>query len=968
MRISEVSLFSINNNNQKKQIKKTVAAPINVKSLPLTAYRDFNLSFKARLNRTPENFYAQQFNIDNMPETVKKYLFDDFEQRHHMPPAQLQREAFEYLKIADSVQDVKDMYPDEPLFAHLKELKDTKPSQGILLLLKWDAQTSQTQIFKDPQHKDLTTYLLKKVYLEGKTNEELNNDFDNDATDAIKRELGVKDKKYFSQSNIYTLGIRYPKLPYYNSFLATRNDKEYIPPVRKSGVATSEETKEKLSAAMTKWWAGLNEIERSEQIQKMLHGKEMANSIFAKYQGQIMTIAAAQMGFSDKLSDIFAQKYADEDFIIDFPTFSEQQREIMLEFWNKDPEFRTKYSQALQNTIAEFESAYYSDDKTELENLLNKALDLKAKVLNKAREKQHVKREMQKLAQSAQPQQPQKLEKPAEPEITQKNANRLFRQQEYEAMRFFTDDFKNEMLEFLMQKVNNREKIQLVMLNRQNAQELLKMNDEEFAALQKKMADKAEDLTAEFNLSHTLTAKTNDFVLSKLMYKYSGDPEAFICAREDLVNGINTNNLENTILSHKDEMNKEMKKLLKEQSKFKSVFFSKNTFKDLKEKDKKIVDFMGENFVKLIDKKIANGFKYYSDLGPQMLENIKLNLLAHGQDVDRINNFLVKNYASLSFIADTNNDAQARDAALEHLIVDYTLYTVSLKKRQLAKSETTTGSVNNNYALDKNYDIDFTSLYSLKNAFKQYLHKSTAKYWDNTTENQFLKYADEYPKFNKEAIATILVIKIDKYKPAFKHNSPAEKRKDQIFADTFLNIMYDDFTQKFPQTANANNAALNYVLYELTQNPKALTTLAIDAGDFIRNNHMERKIQEKQSLLQQKYNEYLQPLSDMDIQDFYYTDFASKISEVLCNDKQYDAMYNPENFEKAKKFILHKEAASKIEMKNKILDFLKDNSAFIKLMNEDSFDEALKELLLEKLAVDYVRSVASKINEVENFK
>ena len=55
-------------------------------------------------------------------------------------------------------------------------------------------------------------------------------------------------------------------------------------------------------------------------------------------------------------------------------------------------------------------------------------------------------------------------------------------------------------------------------------------------------------------------------------------------------------------------------------------------------------------------------------------------------------------------------------------------------------------------------------------------------------------------------------------------------------------------------------------------------------------------------------------------------------------------------------------------MKNKILDFLKDNSAFIKLMNEDSFDEALKELLLEKLAVDYVRSVASKINEVENFK
>ena len=76
--------------------------------LPLFAYKDYNLSFKARLNRTPENFYEQKFNIDNMPATVKKYLLEDFEERHHMPPAQLQREAFEYLKLADSVQDVKD--------------------------------------------------------------------------------------------------------------------------------------------------------------------------------------------------------------------------------------------------------------------------------------------------------------------------------------------------------------------------------------------------------------------------------------------------------------------------------------------------------------------------------------------------------------------------------------------------------------------------------------------------------------------------------------------------------------------------------------------------------------------------------------------------------------------------------------------------------------------------------------------
>ena len=965
MRIQAINSFNINSKKSKQQTPKTAPSPT-TNNLLLEGYKDFNLSFKARLNRTPENFYAQQFNIDNMPDTVKKYLFEDFEQRHHMPPAQLQRQAFEYLKIADSVQDIKDMYPDEPLFAHLKELKDTKPSQGILLLLKWDAQTSQTPIFKDPQNKDLTTYLLKKVYLEGKTNEELNNDFDNDATDAIKRELGVKDKRYFSQTNIYTLGIRYPKLPYYNSFLATRNDKEYIPPVRKSGVTPSEETKEKLSAAMTKWWAGLNEMERSEQIQKMLYGKEMANSIFAKYQGQIMTIAAAQMGFSEKLSDIFAQKYADADFTIDFPTFSEQQREIMLEFWNKDPEFRTKYSQALQETIAEFENAYYSEDKTELENLLNKALDLKAKVLNRAKEKQYIKREMQKLAQPAQPQQPQKPEPPAEPEITPKTANKLFRQQEYEAMKFFTDDFKKEMLEFLMQKVNNREKMQLVMLNRENAQELLKMNDEEFEALQKEMADKTEGLNAEFNLSHTLIAKTNDFVLNKLMYKYSGDPQAFICERADSVNGIKLHKLEQNILSQKAAMNLEMKNLLQEQKRFKSVFFSKSIFKKLTEKDQKIADYMGENFARIIGQKITYGFNYYPDLDKNMLANMQKNLIVYGMDVDKINNFLVKNYASLSFITDTNNDAQARDAALEHLIVDYTLHVLSLQKQNLQKTadyNNEEANVKRDASLDKGYNIDYTSLYSLKYGFKQYLHKNTTKYWAGITENQILEYTDAYPNLNKEALATILAIKLDKFKNAFKHNTIADRRKDQNFANTLINILYDDFAQKFPKTANANNAALNYVLYELTQNPKALTIQAINAGNFIRNNHMERRITEKQNLLTQKYNEYLQPLSDKDIQNFYDKEFYPMLSEVLESDEQFDAMYNPENFEQAQKLILNAFFTAKQDITAKQLQYLKDNSAFIKLMNEDSYDEDLKEMLLEKLAVDYVRSVASKINK-----
>ena len=299
-------LPSYNGNSQQNQ-QQTSKEEYKYLSYDLFSKNYFNyafnpINFKARLNRTPENFYAQKFNQENMPDTVKNYLNEDFETRQHMPPAQLQREAFKYIKIADTVDEVKEMYPDEPLFKDLKPFEKTRATSGILLLLRWDKQTQNTPVFKNKDEKDLTLYLLKKVYLEGKTLDEINKDFDKDTTDEIKKELGVKDGKYFYNSTLRAMGIRYPELSYYNSFLATRNDKEYIPVSRKM----SDATKEKISEASKSWWAGLNEIERSEQIQKMLEGKSFSNSIFTRFQGQIMTIASSKIGFSDRLSEIFS--------------------------------------------------------------------------------------------------------------------------------------------------------------------------------------------------------------------------------------------------------------------------------------------------------------------------------------------------------------------------------------------------------------------------------------------------------------------------------------------------------------------------------------------------------------------------------------------------------------------------------------------------------------------------------------
>lgn len=553
---------------------------------------NFTPTFGERLHRTPENFYAQKFNQDNMPKTVKEYLYKDFSEHHHMPPAQLQREAFEYLKIADTIDDVKSTYPDEPLFQSLRSVNETKPSTGILLLLKWDAQTSNTPIFKDKENKDLTVYLLKKVYLEGKTISEINNDFDNDATEEIKRELGVKDKNYFSNSTFRTLGVKYPNLSYYNSFVATRNDKEYIPPKRKSTVhIITEETKEKLSEASTKWWARLNSEEKAEQIQKMMEGKDLENNIYLKFQGQIMTIAASKMGFSEKLTEIFAEKYANENFKQDFPTFAEQQRAIMLEFWNKDPEFRKNFSNVLQSIISDFEIAYHDKETPEkLETLLSQALELKEKVLNKAKEKRHHREEMKKLA-TTQPQSQQKEQIQEEKAIVDykspKVIEKLFKQRIKESVNYYPIEYQKSVIDYIVKNTDNETKTFFAFDDEKTMKKTLNLSDEEYInKLQKAMLVPC-DLIIKHSYTYPLMSKTAEYIVSKYLADITGlneflntltivdinsiienhqNPECF--KHTELYNLVNTINkavnnksLKQLLLNQKDNFDKQMKTL-----------------------------------------------------------------------------------------------------------------------------------------------------------------------------------------------------------------------------------------------------------------------------------------------------------------------------------------------------------------------------------------------------------------------
>lgn len=946
MRILPIFFAKNNTNINKTTLKKennTSTTPIKNSYTEYFSYQDYNINFKARLNRTPENFYEQKFNLENMPVTVKSYLFEDFEEHHHMPPAQLQREAYAYLNIADTVQDIKDAYPNEPLFSKLKEVNETKPSSGILLLLKWDAQTSKTPIFKNPENKSITTYLLKKVYLEGKTIDELNKDFDKDSTEAIKKELGIKDGKYFSHSTIRTLGIKYPNLSYYNSFLATRNDKEYIPSVRTKGTTVSEETKEKLSASMTKWWAGLNEIERAEQIQKMLDGKEMSNSIFSKFQGQIMTIAAAEIGFSEKLSDIFSEKYSDENFTIDFPSFAEQQREIMLEFWNKDPNFRTKYSQSLQAIISDFEKAYNNDDKTKLEELLDRALTLKARILNKAKEKQHIRKEMQKYAQPSQNTLKQTDEQEQVIDINSSNTvNKIFKKQEMQSMKMFPESFRAKFIEFLMKNTTQQTRKELVALcNLENPQEALNISDTELEEIKNKLIEQKEYLNDLFNRTHISTAKTNDLIINKFLYEQTNDPLVFKFERGDAVEYSKKNNLEQLIIDNAQQINSDMKKF------------------DTTCSSKLLNEFCNQDFKEALNKYKNQGFKYYPELNEQIQDILYITEL-NNKKTETYKDFL-KNYnATIKYYKSATTDPIAKEVIMEHLVFDY----INVLAKKLTKKETNSHQIKNT-ELDKKYNIDFSSEYSLKSNLKKYLHQNQTKYWAPKIEEEFLDFATKQNYISQQTLSMFFSVKLEKYKQILLRLNSRDQKIAKEIANSIPKMLVENYEKTYPKKATANNAALNYVLYETSKNPNTIANSVDENTQFIKARHLENKMLNQTSKINQKYEEYISfNPSKKELETFYNSTFYPKLIEIFETQPQYTQIDNYKEFDSTEEFVINSVETNDQIIIDKLYNYFQNNSPFIKLLQDENIEEDAKDILTEKLVINFEKIIANDINKV----
>lgn len=365
MRISRIEFYTnkqINNtykNNTQNKETATVSNPITF------AYQDFNINFKGR---TPESFY--EYNASIMPKKMQAYLNEDHDSRKYIPPEQIMSESYKYLAVADSFEDVKSIYPSEvePLFANLHEAS-LKGRSGILSDIKIAREMSDKPLFADGSD-HLGLYLLRKIFLEGKTMREINQDFyEKDLNPEYK---GIVTQPITSGSTGTTgaYGIKFPNRDFWNSFIATRDDyKKFLVNLPKQ---SKEELKKELSEPKAevekKPYVRKYKIKKyqkdqlkqdikkskgdakalQEAVRKRFSKDDPEAAFITKYLSPIMTIAAERIHLSEEERFFAESEKAKGKKIENF--FSQ--------FWKANPELLEQYSTAITDTIELFEETY----------------------------------------------------------------------------------------------------------------------------------------------------------------------------------------------------------------------------------------------------------------------------------------------------------------------------------------------------------------------------------------------------------------------------------------------------------------------------------------------------------------------------------------------------------------------------------------------------------------------------------
>ena len=214
-----------------------------------------DLAFQARVDKGLVRFY--EVNADKMPKTLRAYI-EKLADKTMQTPLQAVAAAFAALAGLTSVNEIKEAFPDEELFNDLKDAKDSKATRGILGTYRENKDLldmDNRSILASKE--DLTVWLVKKIFLESKTIDEINNDFKNEIDKDFKDFYEDKElsEDPIRTSTLKALGIKMPEMEYMQSLRYTRD-------------GYSDLIGEKISEAQRLFWESMPIKERTARARK----------------------------------------------------------------------------------------------------------------------------------------------------------------------------------------------------------------------------------------------------------------------------------------------------------------------------------------------------------------------------------------------------------------------------------------------------------------------------------------------------------------------------------------------------------------------------------------------------------------------------------------------------------------------------------------------------------------------------
>lgn len=307
-------------------------------SLPVSYPQNYYVSFGVRDFNTVYNLHKDS----EMPITVKNYIENqqcllsdsDFVTFSKLGLKIIQRSAFADLKDCKTVADIKAKYPNEEDFQDLRTLSETTTSSRFFEPMR---QLERKGIKTLNCDEDITTFLVKKIYLEGKSYKGVMEDLASAITpeaQELKEKLGTYTEA--RRTFFVPLGIKAPNGQTYGRDLQN-SDPSFL-------------------ANRKKYFSNLSPEEINERIQNLLKSSEKSRISMMDAWNHCPQVRADLSAFLTENINNPNYSVKDEGLDVYDVQFYSKMRRLMLGFWTKYPAHKEELGKEIKIALEKFDS------------------------------------------------------------------------------------------------------------------------------------------------------------------------------------------------------------------------------------------------------------------------------------------------------------------------------------------------------------------------------------------------------------------------------------------------------------------------------------------------------------------------------------------------------------------------------------------------------------------------------------